>query len=197
MIHVPRAAGTSISVQVYGRFIGHFSVQDLDLVAPRDVRSLPRFAVVRNPWDRLVSAWSFARRNPALEANSSDLSQDYEPNVRILNGQRYQIPEFETFERFVNDWLLARDLQRLDGVFRPQACFVRNAKGGLPLDFLGRFENLDLTEAWLADVTGSQIRLPHFNAASSVDYRSCYTPRLKNLVGDLYGDDVAAFGYDF
>ena len=61
LIHVPRTAGTSLALELYGRFVGHFSLADLCAVSAPDVLALPRFAIVRNPWDRLVSAWAFAK----------------------------------------------------------------------------------------------------------------------------------------
>lgn len=197
MIHVPRAAGTSLSFELYGRFIGHFSVTELLAVAPADVRALPRFAVVRNPWDRLVSAWSFARRGYSLVEPAGAKSPVGAARIRIRREDQYQRPEFESFERFVTEWLAERDVHQLDGVFRPQVDFVHDAAGGLPLDFLGRFERLDMTARWLGGVIGRQFDLARLNASERGAYRSHYTPELARMVGEIYAADIAAFDYDF
>lgn len=197
MIHVPRAAGTSLSFELYGRFIGHFSVTELLAVAPGDVRALPRFAVVRNPWDRLVSAWSFARRGFSLVEPQSVDADRGAPRIRIRGEGQYRVAEFETFERFVREWLDGRDLHGLDGVFRPQVNYVQDATGATPLDFLGRFEQLDLAAAWLAEKTDRPFDLPRLNASERGAYRQHYAGNLANLVGDIYAADIGAFGYDF
>lgn len=197
MIHVPRAAGTSLSSELYGRFIGHFSVTELLAVAPADVAALPRFAVVRNPWDRLVSAWSFARRGFSLVEPAGASSPGDAARIRIRREEQYQGPEFESFERFVHEWLALRDVHRLDGVFRPQVDYVRDPAGATPLDFLGRFEQLDQIATWLTETTGRQFDLPRLNASERGAYRSHYTPELAQLVGEIYDKDIAAFGYEF
>jgi hypothetical protein len=197
MIHVPRAAGTSLSSELYGRFIGHFSVSELLAVAPADVAALPRFAVVRNPWDRLVSAWSFARRGFSLVEPAGASSPDTAARIRIRREEQYQIPEFDSFARFVSEWLAPRDVHRLDGVFRPQIDYVRDPAGAMPLEFLGRFEQLDKTAVWLSQVTGRQFDLPRLNASERGAYRSHYSPELARLVGEIYAKDIAAFGYEF
>lgn len=197
MIHVPRAAGTSLSYELYGRFIGHFSVTELIAAAPYDVAALPRFAVVRNPWDRLVSAWSFARRGFSLVEPAGASSPGDAARVRIRREEQYQIPEFESFERFVQEWLALRDVHRLDGVFRPQVEYVCDPAGAVPLDFLGRFEQLDETAKWLSHATGRQFNLPRLNASERGAYRSHYSPELVQLVGEIYAKDIAAFGYEF
>lgn len=197
MIHVPRAAGTSLSFELYGRFIGHFSVSELLAVAPGDVRALPRFAVVRNPWDRLVSAWSFARRGFSLIEPESEPSESKAPRIRIRGERQYQVPEFDTFDRFVREWLAGRDVHRLDGVFRPQVDYVIDAAGATPLDMLGRYEQLDAVAAWLGEVTGRQFSLPRLNASERGTYRQHYSPELARIVGDIYAADIKAFGYDY
>jgi len=197
MIHIPRAAGTSLSAELYGRFIGHFSVSELLAVAPADVAALPRFAVVRNPWDRLVSAWSFARRGFSLVEPAGAASPIDAARIRIRREEQYQVPEFESFERFVGEWLAPRDVHRLDGVFRPQVDYVHDPAEDLPLDFLGRFEQLDEAAVWLTETIGRPISLPRLNASERGAYRSHYTQELARLVGEIYAKDIAAFGYEF
>lgn len=123
MVHVPRTAGDSLTQSVYGRPIGHFTLQDLLFVAPQEVASLPRFAVVRNPWSRLVSAWSFAREGGGTGKHA----------VKMSHPERYYALASMTFEEFVHRWLEVRPLLDLDGAFH----LSRNISGSIAFDHFG------------------------------------------------------------
>jgi hypothetical protein len=182
---------------LYQRFIGHFTLQQvLDNCAPAAL-ALPRFAIVRNPWDRLVSAYEFARvgGNPSVSGKMGKVGGG--GGVRVAQAWKYRGELFDTFEKFVKDFMLRRDPSTLDGIFRPQCYYVRAADGTMPLDFIGRFEHMDATRQWLADTLGRPIDLPQHNASQRSAYHSYYTPELRNLVGDIYADDIAALHYDF
>ena len=108
------------------------------------------------------------------------------------------MPEFETFGRFVGEWLAGRDLAKLDPVFRPQSLYVCSVDGDLLVDHLGRYEKLEATFEYLRQ------RLPrmgHFaqsnRSGAPVDYRTFYTAGLAELVASIYAEDVQAFGYSF
>lgn len=187
-IHVPKAAGTSISEALYGRFMGHVRATDVLRWAPRSVRSLPRVAVVRNPWARLVSAYRFVRRGAGIGGPHAG---------RVWHAEQYQTPEFSTFGSFVN-WLSSQNVRKLDQAFRPQILFVCDSNGDVIVDHLGRVESLEATHRFLEEHVRS---LPPFSRSNRsgdpVDYRSFYTPELIEQVGRIYADDVRVFGYDF
>ncbi len=82
-------------------------------------------------------------------------------------------------------------------MFRPQVDYVCDPAGAVPLDFLGRFEQLDQVATWLMEMTGRPFDLPRLNASNREAYRSHYTPELARLVGEIYAKDIAAFGYEF
>jgi chondroitin 4-sulfotransferase 11 len=188
-VHVPKAAGTSISDALYGRFTGHVRALDVVRWGSFAVRSLPRVAVVRNPWARLVSAYRFVKRGAGIGGPHAG---------RVWHPEQYRVPEFETFERFVNDWLAGRDLRKLDISFHPQSDFVCNERGQVIVHHLGRFENLDETHAYLRATVA---RLPAIGdsnrSGEAVDYRTFYTPDLVDLVGQIYADDIRLLGYSF
>lgn len=187
-IHVPRTAGTSIVHAIYGRFIGHFGLDDLLAVAPAEVVALPRFAIARNPWDRLVSAWALAAGGSRQAASAE---------VRVHRPGQYAVPAFTSFERFVEEWLPARDLDKRDGIFRPQHHYLTDAAGRIDLTHCGRMENLAATEQWLADTLGRPIALERRNTSVRAAYRDYYTPRLRDMVAQFYAADIALLGYDF
>lgn len=188
-VHVPKAAGTSFNEALYGRFMGHPRAREIARWAPADVRALPRFSVTRNPWDRLVSAWRFARAGQGV-------GESY--RAGMWKAERYRVPEFETFERFVTEWLERRDPARLDGVFQPQWLFLCDRQRQLLVDHVGRLEELGPTLDYVRATIGRDIEIARANrSGEAVDYRRFYTAELAERVGRIYAEDARLFGYRF
>ena len=55
-VHVPKAAGTSINYALYGRTLGHYTIEEIQSRFPKLVERLFVFSFVRHPYARLVSA---------------------------------------------------------------------------------------------------------------------------------------------
>lgn len=188
-IHVPKAAGASINEVLYGKLIGHFSVQQLLLVSSRDIKALPRFCLVRNPWSRLFSAYRFAVNGVGTGGITAGIS----------NRAVYSSTDFSTFETFVLNWLPKQNLRDVDVIFRPQVSFVC-VKGCTPqVDHVGRVERLEETLLWLQEHTQCKVKtIPISNASpQSVDYRNAYNDKMIETASAIYNDDIKAFGYQF
>ena len=80
-VHIPKSAGVAINTALYNRPLGHFFATDIQKVIPNAFDSLLTFGVVRNPLDRLVSAYRFAK--------SGGTSQ-----MGIKNPNNYHIQSF-------------------------------------------------------------------------------------------------------
>ena len=187
-VHIPKAAGTSLSEALYGRFLGHLKARDIRRFGSRAVNALPFVAVTRNPWDRLVSAYRFATRGTGIGDRAG----------AIWRPEQYQVAAFESFETFVRDWLAPRDPTKLDFVFQPQWTFVFAADGTNLVQHVGRFEQLEATYDFLRKRLRQMAPMPQANRSGpAVDYRSFYTPELVDLVGSIYSQDVSRFGYSF
>lgn len=187
-IHIPKAAGTSISQALYGRFLGHLRAVDVERWGSPTVRSLPRLAVTRNPWDRLVSAYRFVRRGSGVGPNAAG----------VWRAEQYRLPEFDTFEGFVREWLARRDPRKLDFVFQPQWPFVYDSHGRSLVQHVGRLEDLGSTYAFIKATVPAFSSIPTSNASGdAVQFRAFYTPVLADLVGSIYSEDVERFGYSF
>jgi chondroitin 4-sulfotransferase 11 len=187
-IHVPKTAGVSVSLAVYGRTFPHNTAAEFKASFPLLFPSLPSLGVVRNPWERCASAWRFA-----VEGGGKGPFR-----VKILEAHRYQEPAFSSFGRFVEEWLPDRDLVTEDHVFQPQHRFVADARGRPLVTLLGRMERLDELATELSDRLRRKIVFPRLNASGvKVDYRRLYTPRLADIVGRAYARDIELFGYSF
>lgn len=186
-VHVPKNGGTSINMALYGKFMGHFRVRDIESIRPDILNRIPSLAVTRNPWARAYSAWSFARRGTKMSDG---------PMIRF--PQLYQSEKFDTFERFVLEWLPDRDLEREDYVFRQQSHFILNRRGEIGVRHLGRIEERESYIPFLEDTLGSRIDIGHLNRTSEANrYRALYTPKMRDVVAHCYSYDLENFHYDF
>ena len=188
-IHIPKAAGSSVNEALYGQFMGHYSAQLFARSASQDVKKLPRFAIARNPWSRAVSAYRFAK----LGAGSGG-----HVTAGIRNAAQYEIPEFESFERFVKEWLPQQNLEKVDGVFRLQTTYVLDKKGDILVDHIGRLEDLEPTLLWLQNNVRNAVNIPHNNLSGEpVNYRKFYCDETAKIIKRLYQKDISFLNYQF
>jgi chondroitin 4-sulfotransferase 11 len=146
------------------------------------------FAVVRNPWDRIVSAYSF------LKGGGTKFSKaDVFPFPPLLMS----------FEVFVHDYIVpsADRLESLDEVLRPQHVFVNDKSGNPLVEHLGRFEALDAFQDYLIEIGAVRERIAHLNRSPRrefADYRHYFSSNaLIEAVGSAYARDAAQFSYRF
>src|SRR5450432_4262328 len=119
-IHIPKNAGSTISTQLYGAHRGHRSALFYLQADPIYFRSKLVFAIVRNPWSRVVSAYEFGR---ALSRNH----RPYLPETRSV------FQKYRTFSDFVNKYLWENKdiLDSLDPIFRSQSNYICDARGNI------------------------------------------------------------------
>jgi len=188
-IHIPKNGGTSINQALYGRFMGHYSAKQILQTAPNLFNALPTFAISRNPWDRCASAYRFAKSGVAKNA-PKNLAMTYHPDYDSIN--------FSTFEKFVCDWLPRQNLKKTDFVFRPQLSFVDGGNKKPIVDFIGQLENISEVVDFISQATNRELKIGHSNQTGSLGaYRDLYSPQMRNIVGDIYADDIKGFNYDF
>ena len=110
-VHIPKNAGVSISSVIYGRPLGHYSASDIVRRDPELLHQVYSFAVLRDPLQRAVSAYRFARAGSTAE-------------MGVAEPHRYQTPEFGNFDSFVGAWLVGQNLDEVDGIFKTQSSYV-------------------------------------------------------------------------
>ncbi|MEM0922919.1 MAG: sulfotransferase family 2 domain-containing protein [Pseudomonadota bacterium] len=176
-IHVPKAAGTSVSTALYGRALGHFPAAVVARHCPDLWRDLPSFAVIRDPVERAHSAWRFARQG-GTEAAGAGASA------------RGAVSGAGGFADFV-ERLAGMDLTRADPVFRPQVGFVCGPDQALLPDAVFRLEALAKAEVWLGQRLGREIGFPRLNRSDGMVEQ--IDPALAQQIGDIYAADSALF----
>ena len=181
-VHVPKAAGTSVSKVLFGNHgFGHKSVVDYKrILGPLEYRRRFSFAFVRDPYTRLVSAYTFLKQGGMTERNRR-FSED-------------RLSEVSSFAEFVTDWLTPETMWEAQH-FQPQSHFVCD-RGRIGVDFVGRFEALERDFAQVCVRLGIARMLPHSNRTDrSAPLLSYYTPDLRRRVASLYAEDFDLLGY--
>ncbi|PTW61456.1 hypothetical protein C8N35_102166 [Breoghania corrubedonensis] len=207
-IHIPKNGGMSVrkASQLEGRILlanrkhlrstaygnALFETMKRDGLAPgfeharlRDVNVYVRkantpFAVVRNPWSRTVSRFTFGQQQ---------LPPDEQKDA-------YTVARFEAFleERHIwgdRDFYWHRAIRG----WYPQHDYVVDESGAIAVDIL-RQERLS---ADLVRYFGLENEIDRRNVSEGPkkDYRSYYTDRTIQIIADWYAKDIETFGFDF
>lgn len=158
----------------------HAGISDLCALDPAlDLTAYFKFAVVRNPWDRLVSTYLYHLRHAR--------SRHLRPGYWAARGM--------DFSRWLNEDHARR---RREGLARSQVELLRDPHDGhCAMDRVVRFEALAEGFADVARQLGLDGPLPVLNRSENRDYRTRYRDADAELVATLYADDISEFGYAF
>ena len=147
------------------------------------------FGFVRNPWARMWSWYSMIQqRRESADAGDAWVTQRISRN-RFWAGVIREIPDFEAF--------VMHGPELFPRMRVPQVRYFRAP--GKQADFIGRTETLDADLRSIASRLGIEppAVVPRENASRSGDYRTHFTPAMRDRVGELYVRDLEEFGYTF
>ena len=183
-IHIPKTAGVSLVKAIYGDVTleGHrsFYFNSIALNIKNEVYF--SFSFVRNPFDRLYSAYKFLN----------------EGGMNHLDKLAFQtfLSEFEDFEDFILNGLNEKLIYQITH-FIPQHEYLCDKSGSILVDFIGRFENLDKDILLLSKKLNKNIELNHHNYNDKSDYKEVYTDEMIYKVNQIYQKDIDIFKYTF
>lgn len=185
-VHVPKAAGKAISYSLLGapNGTGHAKLRIYERSSMK-YNLYFKFTFVRNPWDRLVSAF-FYMKNFDEGSNDRDFFDRYV-------GQDVSFEEFVI--RLKNKDFRSRCLRWEH--FTPQCEFLKNSRGEIQLDFIGRVENISEDFIKLCQELKFDGTLSERNVGDRKGYRDYYTEEMIEIVGDMYSEDIHRFGYEY
>ena len=155
-----------------GRLWKHARLSDIDGMAGLPVEPFI-FTLVRNPWDRMVSLFHWARE------------QTFD-HPMIAAAKSRQISAFLTDPATI---AALRNDRATD--------YVTDRVGVLRCNAFIRLEHLVTDLAPLEQHLGFALKLSHSNASNHGPTAEHYTPDLADHIAQIFADDIERFGYSF
>jgi hypothetical protein len=128
-IHIPKAAGMSISQALYGEQIKHLSIRLCRRMAGGRLADLPSFAVLREPTERFLSAYRYGRAGGS-------------PSNSVAESFFAQYRDFRSIDDALDHVEQAIGPYAVDHIYRPQSWYVTDAMGRIAVDRLLRMEDI-------------------------------------------------------
>ncbi|WP_339715038.1 sulfotransferase family 2 domain-containing protein [Cyclobacterium amurskyense] len=153
---------------------GHITALEIKPhLSPEIWTSYLKFAFMRNPYERFVSACFF--KHPLL-------SKEY---TNVTKCRAYM------------KLLIQRESNQTSLFFKPQCDYITGEEGEILVDFIGQTENMekDLKSVF------SRLNLPFkspekINSSNHLPYRSYYDEELQSLISHFYKKDFDLFKID-
>ena len=141
-------------------------------LTPEQYRDYFKFTVVRSPWTRVFSVYKYSLKG--------------DPG-KVFKGT--VLPRDNSFKSFVDVYLG-------HGLLRSQMHWLKDFNGGLPYDFICKFENLNEDFKVACIKMGIEpVELPHKLQSQTADYHEHYNDELIERVGEFYSEEVNRFDY--
>ena len=140
----------------------------LEYIGP-DILKYPIFCICRNPYDRMVSAYTYSQISPLFDL------------------------QIKSFEEFIDKCIEVYGIEKYELFWMPQSNYI-NIKCNINIL---RYENLDkdFKNFILDNNLDISTDLPWLNQSNSSNYKSYYTEELRKKVYKIWKKDFNTFNY--
>jgi len=182
-IHIPKTGGVSINQRLFNNLgSSHMTIKGCSLIFSKlEFDSYYKFSVVRNPFDRLASAYFFLKESGFHEKDQQWFSEN--------------LSKYNTFQDFVINWVNKKNVYSSIH-FIPQYEFVCiNDK--LSIDEVFKLEEIDAAYKKIArKLNIKDMTLSKLNAGKNkIDYMELYDKKSLAIVENIYKKDFVIFDY--
>ncbi|EAH6868293.1 alpha-2,3-sialyltransferase [Campylobacter lari] len=186
-IHVPKVAGSSIERVIYQTdrwLVGHVKASDYVKLDRNKFESYFSFGFVRNPYDRMVSAYHYLRSGGG--------------NLVDETWAKENIYKYNSFEEFVLN--LQNNDERIKILswmhFVPQYKYLCDNDKNILVSFIGKFEKLDEDFKKILNILNRKDSLVHVNKSKHYAYKDYYNYETYKIIREIYKNDFEIFDYD-
>lgn len=174
-VHIPKSAGSSVVEWLSTNFEHERISGHPNLAMIRKSWNVGRsFAVVRNPWSRMVSAYFYLQQYKFYwEYN----------NITTLD-------DFPSWNQFIDK--LDYDTQSWNSLSTNQYKWIETG-----VDWLFKAETLAEDFKVIQDLLNCPAPLPYINTSQHNDYRLYYTDTQKKKIAQVFEQDINLYKYTF
>ncbi len=194
-IHIPKNAGTSIARTLGLKVTSHHTSQEIANLIGNKYQDFFKFCFVRNPWDRFLSLYNYARLkesyyhsaiNPEKALYGKHLDYDLLSSASLKECAYYLMEGKLKHDHCWNQW-------------NPQYTWIVNDTGKIIVDYIGHVEKMKENFTFITKRLGITNEIVYKNTSSQkkVFYRDCYDLETKKIVEEFYKKDIEIFGYEF
>lgn len=182
-IHIPKTAGISVSVSLLEESIGNMSaLYYQSLFGKEDFNKYFKFAFIRNPFTRLISAYEFVKEGGGGPVD-----------LKIAEA----VAPYKNLEDFVMHYLTPATA-KANRYFRPQYCFICDSGDRLLTDYLGRFETIEKDYDYIRSKihTGAPLKKLNVTKGKRLSIEQYFTTNaMIEKVISIYKKDFELLGY--
>lgn len=186
--HMPKVAGNSMvdfceqnQVKYYGHDIRYEKYRFIkDYIKERN---LITFTFVRNPWDRLVSAFFYLN-------GGGNCKEDDEDRKKYIAQYKGNFKEF--IEKEYRGSGIFKQLH-----FKPQSAWISD-RNKIIINYIGKIESFESDFKVICKKIGKKfIKIKKTNQSLHAHYRNYYDSRTQQMAYDMYKEDIELFNYEF
>jgi hypothetical protein len=136
------------------------------------------FSFVRNPWDKVYSHYKYN-----IKTNQ---------HLMKINPIDFNTWVKKCFGEEKDYFYYHRQIQ-----FTDQQSWLKNSKGEVAVDFVGKFENINKDFSIIQKKLNLNDGLPHLNKTQKVSYREQYNQESCDIIANAFKADINYFNYSF
>jgi hypothetical protein len=172
LVHIPRTGGSSIEKLIVGD-----DMWGLGLLHEKHLSASQLKEKYADYWDDYFK-FAFIRNPWEMVVSRYHMPFNEDCNAQSGNSLLYFLKNV-----ILPDWEMGS----------PQCSAYINEE----IDFIGRYENYDADRQKVLDIVGVENRHSHIEKTEHRHYSEYYDDETRELVAEMFADDIRRFGYEF